>query len=91
MDSPLNVKNGQSILKQFYGPKPKKEPGPISQMNQNSPMMAALRQKRDMIAKTDAMQSPSANKIMHAPGKPMVGQKKNVQLPLNPVPIKKLY
>lgn len=64
-----NTGNSGGILKNFYGRKKTgAPPGPIAQMNQNSPMMAALRQKRDTIAKTAVLQNPMANKIMHKPG-----------------------
>lgn len=69
MNNPLDTKNGAPMLKQFYPvKKPKLPPGPVSQMNNSMPMMQALRQKRDQIAKTNLMQNPMANKIMHKPG-----------------------
>lgn len=42
----LNTSNGAGLLKNAYAGK-----SPISQMNQNSPMMAALRKKRDLLKK----------------------------------------
>jgi hypothetical protein len=46
MNNPLNATNGQGLLKNAYPGK-----GPVSQMNQNSPMMKALRMKRDALKK----------------------------------------
>jgi hypothetical protein len=46
------MSNSGGLLKNFY---PNKGKGPIAQMNQNSPMMAALRKKRDMIGKTQSI------------------------------------
>ena len=43
MNAVQNISSGAGILKTGY---PK---GPVSQMNQNSPMMAALRKKRDAL------------------------------------------
>ena len=69
MNDFLNTKNGASILKNFYGNKKTgAPPGPTAQMNASMPMIQAIRQKWDMIGKTQLMQNPSANKIMHKPG-----------------------
>lgn len=75
MNNPLDTKSGAPMLKQFYPvKKPKGPPGPVAEMNANLPQIQAIRQKRDMIAKTNLMQNPMANKIMAPPGKPMVPQ-----------------
>ena len=57
MNNPLNIQNGAGLLKNLYakGKKPQTQPGPIAQMSQNMPMMAALRKKRDLIGKTQTM------------------------------------
>jgi len=44
MNQVQGIASGGGILKNAYPQK-----GPIAQMNQNSPMMAALRKKRDAL------------------------------------------
>lgn len=51
-NGPLNTQNGAGLLKNFY---PKGKKGPIAQMNNDMPMMMALRKRRDAIGKTQAM------------------------------------
>ena len=72
----LNIKGGGALLKNFYpvGKKPKVASGPVAQMNASMPMISAIRQKRDLIGRTNLMQDTSQNKIMKPPGKPMVPQ-----------------
>ena len=47
MNNFQNIKTGGGILKNNYSTGAAK--GPVAQMNQNMPMMAALRKKRDAL------------------------------------------